>query len=75
MNTGSIVWKMKPPGPEQIELERMFNAREIPLSATPDSVRQSREIFKKFNARVFAAKFRSTKAKFGGFGMIRKASF
>jgi len=59
------VWKVKPPGPEQIELEKMFAQKEIDACATPDSVHKSKELFKKFSASVFGAHFRMTKAKFG----------
>lgn len=59
------VWKEKPPGPEQIELDRIFSQKEIDATATADSVHNSKEIFKKFSSSVFAAHFRATKAKFG----------
>lgn len=39
------VWKEKPPGPEQRELQRMFDCKEINASATPDSVRKSTQCF------------------------------
>lgn len=69
------VWKMKPPGPEQRELERMFRDKEIDPSCTPDSVRQSNEMFRKFSANVFATHFRSTKAKLGFCGNFMSLNF
>lgn len=39
------VWKMKPPGPEQQELERLFANKEIDASMSADSVRKSKQIF------------------------------
>lgn len=59
------VWKVKPPGPEQLQLERMFSSNEINAASTPDSVRKSTEMFQKFSAQVFANHFRQTKAKLG----------
>lgn len=64
------VWKMKPPGPEQQELERLFANKEIDASMSADSVRKSKQIFHDFSATVFANHFRQTKAKYG-FGMKR----
>lgn len=64
------VWKTKPPGREQIELERMFRHNEIDVSATPDSVKRRNELFRDFSASVFATHFRKTKAKMGLCGKL-----
>lgn len=68
------VWKTKPPGPEQQELERMFSNKEIDASMSADSVRKSKEIFQDFSATVFANHFRQTRAKYG-LGMKRPLLF
>lgn len=65
------MWKQKPPGPEQIELERMFKCKEINPSATPDSVKKKNDLFKDFSAAVFADHFRKTRAKLGLCGMAK----
>lgn len=62
------VWKSKPPGPEQLELERMFSDKEIDANDSPDSVRQRNPIFHRFPSHIFGAHFRKTKAVFGLFG-------
>lgn len=63
------LWRVKPkPGPEQLELERMFNSKEIDPSSSPDSVRQSKEMFRKFSTTVFGNHFRRTKALCGVYG-------
>lgn len=59
------VWRTKPPGREQIELERMFRHNEIDASATPDSVKRRNDLFGDSSAQVFATHFRLTKAKMG----------
>lgn len=64
------IWKVKPPGKEQLELERMFKSNLISPTATADSIRKSSPMFQRFNAQVFGNKFRATKAKLGGFGNI-----
>lgn len=70
--TPYVVWKSKPtPGPEQIELERLFNSGEI-VGMGPEEVRQSDELFRKFNSAVFNNHFRSTKA---GLGLCGKYVF
>lgn len=68
--TPSATWKVKPPGPEQLELERLFKSNEISPSSTADSVRKSNNMFQRFSASVFGNHFRSTKAKLGGCGKI-----
>lgn len=65
MTMAQKVWKTKPPGREQIELERMFKHNEIDARATPDSVKCRNELFKEFSAQVFATHFRKTKSKMG----------
>lgn len=63
---GQKVWKTKPhPGPEQVELERMFKNNEIVANATPDSVKRRSDLFKDFSTPVFATHYRKTKAKMG----------
>lgn len=64
------IWKEKPPGPEQKELEKMFNSNSIDATTTADSVRKSNAIFQKFSGTVFASHFRKTKAKFGLCGKL-----
>lgn len=59
------VWKERPPGREQIELERMFKCNEIDARATPDSVKRRNDLFKDFSSSVFANHFRKTKSKLG----------
>ncbi|KAJ6636925.1 Acetylcholine receptor subunit beta-like 1 [Pseudolycoriella hygida] len=59
------IWKVKPPGPEQKELERMFREDAIEPWAAPDVIRRSCEMFRRFNPTVFANHFRATKAKLG----------
>lgn len=64
------VWKEKPPGREQIELERMLKCGEINSQAKPESVQKLNELFKPFTATVFGNHFRKTKAKLGLCGML-----
>lgn len=59
------VWKEKPPGVEQVELERMFMNNEINFNSSPDGVQKKVPLFQEFSDRVFAAHFRKTKAKLG----------
>ncbi|XP_037034252.1 uncharacterized protein LOC119076386 [Bradysia coprophila] len=60
------LWKERPPGREQIELEKMFKNQEIdPRRDSPDSVKRRNDLFKDFSAPVFANHFRKTKAKLG----------
>lgn len=66
----NAVWKVKPPGPEHLELERMFKSNEIGPSASADSIRRSNAMFMRFSAQVFGNHFRSIKAKLGGCGNI-----
>lgn len=65
-----VMWRERPPGPEQRELDRILSCKEFDISATPDSVRKTNEMFQKFSAPVFAAHFRKTKAKLGMFGIF-----
>lgn len=65
---GNKIWKERPPGPEQILLEEMFENGSITAAATAESVRQSSNLFKMFSPKVFAVHFRKTKAKLGEFG-------
>lgn len=61
------IWKERPPGPEQLLLEEMFENGSIAVYAMPESVRQSHNLFKSFSPRIFAAHFRKTKARLGEF--------
>lgn len=68
VGTPYVVWREKPtPGPEQVELERLFNSGEI-LGSSTEEVRQSDELFRKFSPSVFNSHFRSTKARLGKCG-------
>lgn len=69
------VWKEKPPGPEQRELQRMFDCKEINASATLDNVRKSTPMFQQFSGKVFAAHFRKVKAKYGMNGTASQIRF
>jgi hypothetical protein len=60
--------KWREDGPEQKQLERMFQNKNIDASAAPNKVRHLDPIFMAFPAKVFAAHFRKTKAKFGYYG-------
>lgn len=60
-----LMWKESPPGPEQIELDRLFADGEIDDLHTPNNVRLANPIFLDFTPRVFGLHFRKTKAKFG----------
>lgn len=64
------LWKEKPPGPEQIELERMFKCNEIDSQASPDMVKRQNDIFKDFSAARKHGHFRKIKAKHGLSGMF-----
>lgn len=64
------VWKEKPPGPEQLLLNEMFEDGSISANSTPESARKSNKLFENFTPRVFAAHFRKTKARYGEFRMI-----
>lgn len=66
LSSGTMMWKEKPPGAEQIELNRMFETNMIDASKTPDQVRQSNSMFMAFPSKVFATHFTKTKAKYGG---------
>ncbi|KAJ6639428.1 hypothetical protein Bhyg_03072 [Pseudolycoriella hygida] len=60
-------WKESPPGPEQTELERMFENGLIAASDTPNNIRKANPMFMAFSARVFGVHFRKTRAKFGAY--------
>lgn len=55
-------------GPEQRELNRLFETQKIDDSDMPNKIRQSSELFMAFPAKTFAAHFRKTKAKYGAYG-------
>lgn len=67
-----IFWRESPPGPEQIELEKLFQSGLITDIDTPKSIRDLYSIFQKYSLRVFGTHFRKTKAKLG---LIRKYNF
>lgn len=73
--SSSTTWKVKPPGPEQRELERMFRSHEVEPGDSPESIRRSNEMFQRFSSAVFGNHFRTTKAqiaKEGNFGNLRQ---
>lgn len=71
----SVVWKESPPGPAQIELERMFKNNLIGFLETPNEVRSKNPLFLKHSSRNFAIHFRKTKAKLGLYGIKCDLSF
>lgn len=58
-------WKEFPPGPEQKELNKLFEEGAIGDHEMPNQVREKHALFKRFSARIFGIYFRKTKAKFG----------
>lgn len=58
-------WKESPPGPEQIELTRMFQDKKIPFNAKPADIYNLRESFKLYPLHIFTQHFHSTKRQFG----------
>lgn len=63
-------WKESPPGPEQLELERMFENNIIDETHTSDSVRKMNTLFMAFSPKIFSTHYRKTKAKLGLFGIF-----
>lgn len=61
----SLLWKSTPPGPEQLELNRLFESGEISAKDSAMKVRLSYPIFRGFSPRVFGLHFRKTKALYG----------
>ncbi|KAJ6639412.1 hypothetical protein Bhyg_12156 [Pseudolycoriella hygida] len=61
----SKMWKANPPGPEQKELNRMFDKGLISVTDTPAKVRARNQLFMAFPQRTFAFHFRTRKAKYG----------
>lgn len=59
------MWKANPPGPEQRELNRMFQQGIIGVSDTPAKIRSRNPMFSSYPARTFALHFRTTKARYG----------
>lgn len=59
------VWKERPPGHEQTELERMFMHNELDYNSSPEVVQKNNPIFQEFSESVFKAHFRKTKARLG----------
>lgn len=58
------IWKTRPPGEEQLELNRLFEVGKIDRSMTADVARNKWPIFQRVTPRVFATHFRTTKAKY-----------
>ncbi|KAJ6642863.1 hypothetical protein Bhyg_07819 [Pseudolycoriella hygida] len=54
-------------GPEQKELERMFKNKLVDEAAAPNKIRQAHPLFMAHSARVLAAHFCKTRAKFGAY--------
>lgn len=67
-------WKESPAGPEQIELNRLFENNLIGPTDAPRDVRKMHHLFMDFPARIFGLHFRKTKAKYG-VGLARKLKF
>lgn len=59
------IWRANPPGPEQKELNRMFQKGIIGSADTPGKVRLRNQMFMAFPPKTFALHFRTTKAKYG----------
>lgn len=59
------IWRANPPGPEQKELNRMFQKGIIGSTDTAAKVRTRNPMFLVYPAKTFALHFRTTKAKYG----------
>lgn len=59
------IWKASPKGPQQLELERLFENGLIGEFDSPEYIRTKYPIFNEFSTRVFTAHFNKTKAKYG----------
>lgn len=57
------IWKET--GPEQKELNRLFEKKLVDESSLPNKVRMTSPMFSKFAAKVFSDHFRKTKLKYG----------
>lgn len=64
------VWRQKPPGAEQTELERLFLDNKINYNSSIEQAQNSNPLFKDFNENVFSAHFRKTRAALGLSGML-----
>lgn len=62
-------WRERPPGPEQLELERMFKDNEINYFSPIEAVQRSKPMFMKFTEKIFSAHFRKIRAVLGLCGM------
>lgn len=60
----NFLWRSNPPGPEQIELNRLFQDGDILDTDTANSVRITYPMFRDFSQRVFTYHFKKTKEKF-----------
>lgn len=61
----SKMWRANPPGPEQKELNRMFEKGIIGVTDTPAKVRSRTPMFMAFPPKTFSLHFRTTKARLG----------
>lgn len=66
------MWKVSPPGPEQKELNRLFEEKTIDPWDTPNKIRLRFPMFQAFQTKTFALHFRKTKAKYGLNGNLHK---
>lgn len=64
-NDFAIIKTWKESGPEQRELEKLFEKKIIDESDSPNEIRLKNPMFRGFSQRVFNAHFRKTKAKLG----------
>lgn len=60
----NLLWRSNPPGPEQIELNRLFRDGDILDTDTAHSVRNMYPMFRDFSSRVFSYHFKKTKEKY-----------
>ena len=59
-----VVWKVSPPCPAEVKLEKMFKAGSIAPDATQKSVKVQEKIFEPFSPAVFGKHFRRLKNKY-----------
>lgn len=69
MATKSRLWRERPPGSEQKELERMFLDNEINYFSAIEDVQRTNPMFMEFSEKIFSAHFRRTRAFLGLSGM------
>lgn len=68
--TKTRLWREKPPGPEQLELERLFLENEIGYNTPIAEVQKSNAMFLNFTEKIFSAHFRKTRAALGLSSML-----